>query len=454
MKRPTFIALGALLLLLAAAFVALRSAQASPGRPPAGGNRDSSADGPRLSSKSTRVVKGAIPPGERFNHLLALRDRPLEPGDSFEAIDDLAKGLTTAELLLLAEPNQEFDPFGGPESSSFGTGMKRWVRCAAFAELGRRDGESMVARMLADFSDELSGPALFSIFRGWAEVDASAAAARLLTTEGTYHITNGDEDLQHEEWREQAFAEVFEEWARLDPAQARLAAPPPNGWPNYDSSIWQGIFCGMQDPAQIRSFLAAWNQEEDSGPSYWYKGAEARDRDETEVVAALRLAEFGLRETIAWMQREADDPFSDRTRFITHVDRLLERYGRDQPARALALMGTGEFDPVLLADGVAWAHPERIGEALAALNDPIDVRSVLRRAIGAQASGTAGDDYPAPGRMVRTLGVEARYNLLLAEIESDALRNHDRISLRFRLNLAFRDQLPAARAALNEPSGE
>ena len=105
-----------------------------------------------------------------------------------------------------------------------------WVRCALFAEWGRRNPAAAIAYLrdpgTANNREGWSTrQAWFSLFRGWAEVDPDAAAATLATVpffdpEIDPFANSVEAVMVGRIWQNRAYEAVFHEWARRDGAAA------------------------------------------------------------------------------------------------------------------------------------------------------------------------------------------------------------------------------------------
>ena len=171
MKRLTILVAPALLLLAVALLVRQGVTERS---------SEEGANARGKTSKSERSPHAADSAGaaRRLGRLLG---EGKKPDTSFAAIEAAARKLSDEELHALIE---EVWPLGVE-------GYAGWVRCALFAEWGRRDPEGALA-YLADppllpepmrnwsWSNE-ERQHLFSVFRGWGEIDPEAALARLST---------------------------------------------------------------------------------------------------------------------------------------------------------------------------------------------------------------------------------------------------------------------------------
>ena len=186
---------------------------------------------------------GRNTPINPLKRLQTLTQLPLSQAPDFETVDHWASQLSDQELQdLIAE-------------SGFGdhTRLHGWLRCALYAEWGRRDHEAALAHLevhkpLPPKFNYAFDQALFSTLRGWTETDPLAAALAL------------------ENSRELRINRIYdiasEHLATADPERAlELGRRTANDEYYYDYNPMQGIFRGLESEETLNKAIDFWLED-------------------------------------------------------------------------------------------------------------------------------------------------------------------------------------------------
>lgn len=421
-NKKTIVTIGVLVVLLVVGWLAI----------PASREDDGTAEERRASQQ--RTSEPSMPREEAFRLLKDYRKRGAERITTFDDVERLAARLGTAELLELV---------GEHVIIITGT-LDGWVRCAAYAELGRRDPASTLAqvrraRLTQQFRVE--DAAQYSIYRGWAEVDP-VAALKDLTRPEVIELEEGIVYRGLDQWKKSAYRELFTEFIKSDRDQALnlLQSLPEQG---YRSDGWEGIFAGIGDPAGIKEIWQRWEASNGShgvvsidlpNPGLFTNTTVERDR--AAFTAAQVIAESDLPAALAFLgEKNPTKPIGG----VLLEMLLLREYGRRHPAEAVELIRSdqAEIGPRHLAIGVAWRSPDRIGEMLEFAQAELGAAAFLGEVISGQGTTTVDEQLPRPGVVNQLTDYEERYEHLLTAIEEAVLTEREAELLRGRLNQEF-----------------
>lgn len=352
-----------------------------------------------LSTKAPRQLRGeGGPQGVLSSVEAAARLRKLLQMQSiaehyFDDIEELAKRLSDDELRALIEEV-------GLRSVM---PLAPWIRCALFAEWGRRDPHAAMA-YLSDPTTENAAEgwsarqAWFSIFRGWSEGEPDAALAIL--NEGKFARGEGAVGtgipgmMQDPYWRRFAHVTVFRELARRD----GLAA-----WDHLPEkrlmrlASLEGLFQGVQNPADrlalINKWVPEWIEAQNSSD---LEGRQSRQELLVGLMAGVALADLDMQLAKDWLGGLEGSPVGS----VVPLQMILRIWARQQPERALEYIPTATQDELpSLLNGVLQSRPELVGDAILRIEDS-DVRhETLLGAIPQIAYMSRF--FPSPGRGTR-----------------------------------------------------
>lgn len=282
------------------------------------------------------------------------------------------------------------------------------LRSAAFAELARRAPEEalQLAESSAGQDDDVTRLKidLFSVIRGWAEIDPAGAWERLRELEVTSEPTDDGTVLAqavHTSWKHPATRHLFAQYARQD-LEAALASLPGKEERDLREHAWIGLFTGANDP----------DTQADQGSYLWIPGA-------TYGFGAPRLQ---------------------------HFEAGLGVYGIRHPKESLQALQDDFPDEMemALARGIITAHPEYAKEVLATISAPEKRVSLLLKAIDGKGREREEQLYPLPGEFTSLPDYENHYHLLLGAARSAELPADGRQTVLDTLRNEFVGKVPEA----------
>lgn len=343
---------------------------------------------------------------------------------SFLALETEVRVLGDEELFALIE---ELRPLGV-------NGYHGWLRCALFAEWGRRDPEGALAYLLEP--PPLEKPlqfqnrgweerqAFYSVFRGWAEVDPDAALARMKSGVNKSSL-----------WHEYAYREIFRGLAARDGVEAWNRVPVEG----ERGGALQGYFRGFDSPIERLAAVKQWYPERISPGGLGYRiGPEtfesmqgvSRNIHASSLFycdAALALAELDLESAVRWVK--AGKPSSDAERFVRP---LLLKWAEAHPQQALAELKRGHYDTATLVEGILRGDPTHAA-LLSHVEDEQERRVVLERVIELANGERVEHFFPSPDRPPHRQQDAERFRLLNNVVDESALDQE--VTDRFRSEL-------------------
>lgn len=432
-KRVSRVFAALLVLAAGAVWLVVRS-------PPKSEMRDGVEERERV--RSTKVSPEEVDALSRLRAILKTRRVT-----SFARLESLVSQVSSEELWELAAP--QILLIDDPTLTIGG-----WVRAAACAELGRRVPEEVLAwvrKRVEDFADRSNGgdsyvmglssgkprllyedyPALFSVYRGWADRDPAAAAESLAqwVTVRQYvlpvpPVPPGEEKPIRSEseaseqapwpewdnrWKPEAYEAVFHRWAARD-LSAALA-----GLPSPDESIhrqraWAGIIGGVPDIDLVDGLLEQWMSE---------LGEHPRPRGSNRIlsIGADRLMEARGLEEILELAPFRPVGIEEEQREVDYS--VLRVHIARKPESVIGYLADLDA-PIPLAHSVAIAHPARTVEVLRKIPGENHDRFFAR--IASKPLMSLSDSrFPAPERICRLPDLEKRLEYFLLAVDASSL---------------------------------
>lgn len=399
---------------------------------------------------------GRRPPATTIERMRRLRDSAPDRAPSFDEVDTWARKLTDGELRELV----------GETGMEDHTGLIGWLRCALFAEWGRRDPEAA-----AGFLNSLDWPggnfhyafsqSWFSLYRGWAGVDPEAARVRLessIEAANTFPSLPGTRGFD-EQAQKAARTAVYRKLAELEPDGLwDVGSLTPDGL--LDPVVMKGVLTGATSPRGLASFVERWTTDVLHAPGYEdelrrynnatlssFSGFIVIPARETIVRQIARtLADRDLETALAWLGR--NDPEIGTVQ-ANRVFNFLNDWARLHPQQALERIAS-KADPKrdkVLAYG-AFAGDFTLGpEILRLFPEANDRRDIILTAMSEGSNHHVDDFYPAPGRPNRIRDISANHQAVLATISAAEFPPEKEAELSQRTHLEFSQTVPAANAA-------
>ncbi len=393
-------------------------------------------------------------PTTPIDRLRALTQTPISRAPSFDTVDRWATGLTDCELRKLIEET------GMEEDKD----LAGWLRCALFAEWGRRDPEA-ARQYLRGFDLERERHAFaqswFSVFRGWASKDPDAALAALREFEADPPLHDG---VRAKIDRDDAVIRcstraIFTALALKDPEHAWQLAQ----GSLKESGAMEGIARGAAGSEALQLMLVEWVRqickkpvpqpvtEEVSGDSVVsLSGSALREEDLLTWAVALAIGANDIDRGAAWISSLGDVDSSEGLSLMNyHMD-----WARNHPEEALALL---ELDSNrkyhrTLACGLLKADPSFGPQVMALMPDDHDRCDLANEFTITLGSYYDSDFFPAPGQRNPLHDFEAAYHQVLETIAAAKLPADQQARLLEKVNHDFSYRVPAAAEALKGPS--
>lgn len=399
----------------------------------------------RARSTTSNNRARRLTPAETYQRLRRLAGQKSAQGaPTFEEICRMLSRLGRRDLESLIE-----------ENDTFGWHLSSRIRSAAFAELARRDPEEAL-RLAEAYAQEDDDPFrtrskldLFSVIRGWAEVDAAAA----LETLNEYKVESvAGTDLYrvvNDPWKNATFRHVFTHLARQD-LEAAIAGLPPKEESSMRKQAWIGLFAGANDQETIEK-LSALRQELGDHP-YQIVVSEVSFLtvpEVAEIVSDLPTTEeIVINPSVhdAWLTSSpSNEPPPVLSPGSMHQLRLLEMEGLEAQSEQAALGSMpadtenalrlfGERHPqeslralredypesmrMPLARGIMTAYPEHAEEVLSLIESGDQRVSLLTKAIYGKGREREEQLYPLPGEANMLPNHQSQYQHLLNAAES------------------------------------
>lgn len=410
-----YLCLALVLVLVAAVFLVRRSPEGQPTETSESSERRaiSRSMGPAAKGRSAR---------ERLQELLHSKPKGVP---AFSTLESLIAELTSEELWRLIEDSLE----GSEDEKDPALTVTGWLRAAAFAELGRRAPVKTLAKLDLEDHPKTLYPALFSIYRGWGQVDPVAARAALESEDGDAAFLKLQGRIgwsrQWVFWKSEAYESLFRSWVASDPESAIAALPDASGDNNYRRRAWAGLIGGVEDVGRVKPLMEKWRDEPvfvnvTSRPFGRDKQDQFRrslDHKRISTIAADRLMEtHDLVNAIAYatIGAAADEEY----RNLLQYD-LMDLHSAKNPDAVIAALGGVEY-PIQLAHAVATARPERAVDVLLALPDQFQ-KGFLTSLLSDPKVTHRDSWYPAPERAPRLPDHEERLGHFRAAVEASTL---------------------------------
>lgn len=321
-------------------------------------------------------------------------------------------------------------------------GYAGWVRCALFAEWGRRDIQSVLAYL--ENPPPLDVPYRFP-YHGWEERQARYSAFRGWSEDSPYvaigALRTSDHPGAHWKW----FA--YREAARALAAQDGL-----RGWNllprgSERGGALLGLFEGLSDFATrleavnrwMPEFSAAGGRGFDLGGERFFTGTpqgEIRRAEFLTQVGAV-LAEADFEGAMTWMTERAAEQDSARALL---VDPMVVRYASLHPARAQRALKENSGETEALIRGILRGRPRLAPDLLTSVVPAR--RLVVLKEVVAVSNGSARRHYfPSPHRANVRLQDGEIYHAMMKAVDAGDLDPVATSSLQQELRRWFRDLL-------------
>lgn len=382
-------------------------------------------------SAGQRRDRGDIPTA--IDKLRSIRHMDVSKAPRFETLEIWAEDLTDNDLLQLIRESQS-DPDWG---------LAGWLRCALYAEWGRRDPHQALEDFLQVTKPEgtAAAQALFSIFRGWAKVDPDAALARaseIMSPFSDYSVPNVLHTLSQAIYFEQAARDPEHILKRLASNQDLLLG----------SLEMAGVFKGLRNRSDLDFALQKWTKHVWNLPSTQL--AIATDWVVSVALdAALALAAHDFDAAASWLK---DNPLGSEVDDAERIERFNILWAHSNPKEALARLRSdpqSEFAQKY-AIAVLCRDPSQGPKVMPYLDTPERRFEAISIAASDLNTYTDRDFFPVPGQMNRLLDYEGSYRYLLETIESAKLPDDRRAALLETVHQNFAPHVPAAAVAARD----
>jgi hypothetical protein len=373
--------------------------------------------GADLLPRSPRLV--ARPPtASPVDRLLSLRKIPFYQAPDFEVVERWTRSLDESELRKLIEDTRQ-DGYRG---------LCGWLRCALFAEWGRRDAAAALAyreTFDGNMLDDAAAQATFSIFRGWAKEDPEAALAGLKASSGPF-VNHRQLEL---EVGDRVLTAIFNELATRDPELAlRLATAQETSYLR-NAPAMKGLFRGLGPSDGLVPLIRLWTEEVWNDPSTvktvlaYEERIRSGSHDSTHIPpepevaiqAALALADGNPEAAETWLRETS---MGSESFASSQILRFYQLWSCARPDDALARLKreTDSERRELMAGGVLFAKPHLGPELMAALPSGEFRYRVIREVTGSLGIYSTDDFFPASGRENRLCDFQANRDAILVTL--------------------------------------
>jgi hypothetical protein len=369
---------------------------------------------------------------------------PFYQAPDFEIVERWTRSLDESELRKLIEDTRQ-DGYRG---------LDGWLRCALFAEWGRRDAAAALAYRdtFGNMPMDAAAQATFSIFRGWAKASPEAALAGLKDCSGPF--------VNHRqlEWEvgDRVLTAIFNELSIRDPELAlRLATEQETSYLR-NASAMTGLFRGLGHSGSLVPLIRLWTDEVWNDPSTvetvlaYEERVRSGSRDssqippepEVAIQAALALA-GGSPETAEKWLRETS--MGSESFASSQILRFYQLWSHARPDDALARLKqeTDSERRELMAGGVLFAKPHLGPELMAALPSGEFRYRVIREVTGSLCIYSTDDFFPASGRENPLRDFQANRDAILVALAAANLPPGRHAELLKKIHADFSHEVPA-----------
>lgn len=292
-----------------------------------GQKNDQPTAAPEHISTGQRRDRGDTPTA--IDKLRSICEMDVSKAPQFETLEVWAGDLTDNNLLELIRESQ---------SDSY-RGLAGWLRCALYAEWGRRDPRAALDDLLkhSELAGTCGNQAVFSILRGWAEEDPDAAMAearRMISPFSDYEGHGPDRIIET----------IWFQLANRDP-EGILARISSNQDPLLGSLEMAGVFKGLRNRSDLDFALQKWTKHMWNLPSTqlaiatdWVVPTQPASYRHTIAMnvaldAALALAAHDFDAAASWLK---ENPLGSDVDCAERIERFNILWAHSHPKEALA----------------------------------------------------------------------------------------------------------------------
>lgn len=362
---------------------------------------------------------------------------------SFEGLQRQVAALSDGEL-------QELLQKVGREEEK---GIRGWLRVALHAEWARRDTAAAVAlfeklRKPGVASAWAQQQIFYGVFLGWAEVNPTAALARLRAMEDE---PKASQDLDRY-WAQSAYRQAFLELGGKGAAAAWKEIPT-DKWREFSLQGFFQSFGKIEDALVFADkFAAAMAPAPAEVPQGLNGGFSEFSKVPQDDLIAIHLAGSLVELDREAAQNWVTTNFGEGSMVWSNV---LYRWAVSQPRAALeGLQATphqpGEQQTVLR--GIIHGDPALAPDAVASLANPQVGERALRIALMSMGNQNVADYFPGPGQGSRLPDFASNYESLLRAAEGSGMKPDAIAQTRSAIHRTFSAHVPAAMEAYQSGS--
>lgn len=399
--------------------------------------------GAALLPRSPRL-DARLPVANPVDRLLSLRKIPFYQAPDFEIVERWTRSLDESELRKLIEDTRQ-DGYRG---------LCGWLRCALFAEWGRRDAAAALAyrETFGNMSDYAAAQATFSIFRGWAKENPEAALAGLKDCSGPF--------VNHRqlEWEvgDRVLTAIFSELSIRDPELALCLATKQETSYLRNAPAMTGLFRGLGPSGGLVPLIRLWTEEVWNDPSTvktvlaYEERIRSGSRDsnhippepEVAIQAALALADGTPEASETWLR---ENSMGSESFTSSQILRFYQLWSCARPDDALARLNreTDSERRELMAKGVLFAKPHLGPELMAALPSGEFRYRVIREITGSLCIYSTNDFFAASGRENPLRDFQANRDAILVTLAAANLPPGRHAELLKKIHDDFIHEVPA-----------
>jgi hypothetical protein len=396
-------------------------------------------------SAGQRRDRGDIPTA--IDKLRSIRDMDVSKAPRFETLEIWAEDLTDNDLLQLLRESQ----------SDTHAGLTGWLRCALYAEWGRRDPRAALDDLLKhpELAGTCGNQAVFSILRGWSEVDPDAAMAearRMISPFSDYEGHGPDRIIET----------IWFQLANRDP-EGILARIANNQDSLLDSPEMGGVFRGFRNRSDLDLALQKWTEHVWNDPATKqaiaaHLSTSTQPNSNSRVIAldvaldaALALAAHDFDAAASWLK---DNPLGSEVDDAGRMERFNILWAHSHPREALARLRSNPHSEFAqkYAIAVLCKDPAQGPKVMPHLDTAERRFEAISIAASDLNTYTNRDFFPVPGQTNRLLDYEGSYRSLLETIDAARLPDDQRIKLLKTVHQTFMSEVPAAAEAAMDDS--